>query len=162
MKTATNDKAISKEVTIHAPLNLVWHAWTISERVSEWFAPETVVELREGGAYELYFIPGNHTNMNTKGCKITKLINDKELSFTWKGPDPFEALMNKEDELTIVNVSFKSINDHSTKVVVEHIGFKDHEDWTEAINWHQMAWSGVLQSLKSALEKDEGNLCCQP
>src|SRR5690606_28762688 len=99
----------------------------ISERVSEWFAPEAVVELREGGAYELYFIPGNRTSMNTKGCKITKLINEKELHFTWKGPDEFEELMNKEDELTIVNVSFKSINDNSTKVIVEHIGFKDHE-----------------------------------
>jgi uncharacterized protein YndB with AHSA1/START domain len=43
------DKAI-KEMTINAPINLVWYAWTISKRVSEWFAPETVVEAREGGA----------------------------------------------------------------------------------------------------------------
>ncbi|WP_243356359.1 SRPBCC family protein [Bacillus litorisediminis] len=162
MTTTTNDKAIIKEVTINAPLNLVWYAWTISERVSEWFAPETVIEPREGGAYELYFIPGNSTGMNTKGCKITKLINEKELHFTWRGPDQFETLMNKENELTFVNVSFESINDNSTKVTVEHIGFKDNEDWIEAINWHQMAWSGVLDCLKSALEKGEGNLCCQP
>ena len=100
--------------------------------------------------------------MNTKGCKITKLINEKELHFTWKGPDEFEELMNKEDELTIVKVSFLSINDNFTKVVVEHSGLKDNEDWLEAINWHEMAWSGVLDSLKSALEKGEGNLCCQP
>ena len=161
MTISTNDKTIINEVTIHAPVDLVWYAWTIPERVSEWFAPETVVELKEGGAYELYFIPGNRTSMNTKGCKITKLINEKELHFTWKGPDQFEALMNKEDELTIVKVSFLSINDNFTKVVVEHSGLKDNEDWLEAINWHEMAWSGVLDSLKSALEKGEGNLCCQ-
>ncbi|WP_249928565.1 SRPBCC domain-containing protein [Bacillus sp. PK3-056] len=100
--------------------------------------------------------------MNTKDCKITKLINEKELHFTWKGPDQFETLMNNKNELTNVNVSFKSINEDSTKVIVKHIGFKDNEDWTEAINWHQMAWSGVLDSLKSALENGEGNLCCQP
>ncbi|MFB5089802.1 SRPBCC domain-containing protein, partial [Psychrobacillus sp. PGGUH221] len=34
--------------------------------------------------------------------------------------------------------------------------------WTDAFQWHQMAWSGVLSSLKSVLEKGEGNLCCQP
>ena len=162
MTTTTNDKAIIKEITINAPLNLVWYAWTISERVSEWFAPETVVEAKEGGAYELYFIPGNSIGMNTKGCKITKLINKKELHFTWKGPDQFEAVMNKENELTKVKVYFQSIDDDSTKVIVEHIGFKDNADWSEAINWHQTAWSGVLGSLKSALEMGEGNLCCQP
>lgn len=162
LKTTTNDKAIIKEVTIDAPLNLVWYAWTISERVSEWFAAETVVEAKEGGAYELYFIPGNRTGMNTKGCKITKLINEKELHFTWKGPDQFDTFMNNENELTTVKVSFSSINENTTKVIVEHIGFKNDEDWIEAINWHQMAWSGVLNSLKSALEKGEGNLCCHP
>jgi uncharacterized protein YndB with AHSA1/START domain len=100
--------------------------------------------------------------MNTKGCKITKLTNEKELHFTWKGPDQFETLMNKENELTNVHVSFITIDDDTTKVIVNHIGFKDNEDWIEAIIWHQMAWSGVLDSLKSALEKGEGNLCCQP
>jgi uncharacterized protein YndB with AHSA1/START domain len=163
LTTTTNDKVIIKEIIISAPLNLVWYAWTISERISEWFAPESVVEAKEGGAYELYFIPGNSKGMNTKGCKISKLINEKELHFTWKGPDQFEAIMNKENELTNVNVSFKSINDDSTKVIVKHIGFKENdEDWIEAINWHQMAWTRVLDSLKSALEKGKGNVCCQP
>lgn len=162
LKTETNDIAIIKEVTINAPLNLVWYAWTISERVSEWFAPEAVVDAKEGGNYELYFIPGNSTGMNTKGCKVTKLINESELHFTWKAPDQFETLMNNENDLTTVNVSFKSINESSTKVIIKHTGFKDNKDWVEAINWHQMAWSGVLDSLKSALEKGKGNLCCQP
>lgn len=100
--------------------------------------------------------------MNTKGCKITKFINEKELQFTWKGPDQFESFMNNENDLTTVNVSFTPIDEHSTKVVIQHTGFKDRDDWVEAINWHDMAWSGVLESLKSALEKGEGNICCQP
>jgi uncharacterized protein YndB with AHSA1/START domain len=158
----TNDKSVIKEVTINAPINLVWFAWTITERVLEWFAPEAVVEAKEGGAYELYFIPGNREGMNTNGCKITRLVNEQELHFTWKGPDQFDSLMNNERELTNVHVRFKSINTDTTKVIVEHIGFKDNEDWYEAINWHEMAWSGVLDSLKAALEKGEGNLCCQP
>lgn len=162
MTTVTNDKAIIKEITINVPLQLVWYAWTISDRVAEWFAPETVVEAKIGGAYELYFVPGNREGMNTNGCKITKLINEKELHFTWKGPDQFATLMNDENELTTVKVCFATIDSDSTKVIVEHVGFKDSEDWTEALNWHQMAWSGVLDSLKSALEKGEGNLCCQP
>lgn len=162
MPATTNDKAIIQESTIQAPINLVWYAWTISERVSEWFAPETVIDAKEGGAYELYFIPGNKTEMNTKGCKIIKLVDNKELQFTWKGPDQFQSIMNNEAELTIVNVSFEPVNSNSTRVVIVHSGFKDDDNWKEAFTWHEMAWSGVLKSLKSALEKGEGNLCCQP
>ncbi|MBS4189977.1 SRPBCC domain-containing protein [Bacillus sp. FJAT-49705] len=100
--------------------------------------------------------------MNTKGCKITRFVAEKELQFTWKGPDQFTDIMNHENELTKVTIHFETINEDSTKVIVEHSGFKDDERWLEAFNWHQMAWSGVLGSLKSALEKGEGNLCCQP
>ncbi|WP_207308605.1 SRPBCC family protein [Bacillus timonensis] len=162
MTITTNDRTIINKVTINAPLHLVWYAWTISERVSEWFAPEAFIEAIEGGAYELYFIPGNTNEMNTKECKIIKLVEEKELRFTWKGPDQFDSIMNSENELTTVNVSFEQVDTETTKVIVEHSGFKEDNIWKEAFEWHQMAWSGVLSSLKSALEKGEGSLCCQP
>lgn len=157
-----NERAVSIETTVHIPLNLVWHAWTISERVAEWFAPETVIEATLGGAYELYFVPGNKTGMNTKGCKIKKLVPKKELQFTWKGPDQFADLMNTEGHLTTVSVSFEALSDDTTHVSVYHSGFKQDQAWEEAYKWHQMAWSGVLSSLKSALESGKGDLCCQP
>ncbi|MGE8205566.1 SRPBCC family protein [Heyndrickxia sp. NPDC080065] len=161
MNTISKEKILTQEVTIHASLSLVWYAWTISERISEWFAPEAVVEPVEGGTYELYFLPGNREEMNTKGCKVTKLVQEKELYFTWKGPDQFKEIMN-QGELTAVKVIFESIDENSTRVLIKHEGFKDQADWIEAYNWHQLAWSQVLSSLKSALEKGEGNLCCQP
>src|SRR5690606_9049355 len=159
----TNDTAINKEITINVPINLVWLAWTISERDSEWFATESDIEAKEGGAYELYFIHGNRENMNTNGSIITKPVDETELHFNLKGQYQFEALMNNENGLTNVKVSFDSINEDSTKVILEHTGFSDDsEDWNEAIKWHEMAWSGVLDSLKSALESGKGNVCCQP
>lgn len=161
MNSISSEKHLTQEVMIQAPLSLVWYAWTISDRVSEWFAPESVVESVEGGAYELYFVPGNREDMNTKGCKITKLTEEKELHFTWKGPDQFAEIMNQGD-LTVVKVHFEAVEENTTRVRIEHSGFKDQNDWTEAYNWHQMAWSQVLSSLKSAIEKGEGNLCCQP
>ncbi|MGE6256895.1 SRPBCC family protein [Heyndrickxia sporothermodurans] len=161
MSTISKEKTVKQEVTIQAPVSLVWYAWTIPERISEWFAPQAVVELVEGGAFELYFIPGNQEEMNTKGCTITKLDQEKELHFTWKGPDQFASIMN-QGNLTVVRVLLEGITENSTRVTIEHNGFKDQEDWTKAYDWHQMAWSQVVSSLKSALEKGEGNLCCQP
>lgn len=161
MNTASHNQTLNKEVIIQAPLSLTWHAWTIADRVSVWFAPETVIVPEEGGAFELYFERGNTSGMNTRGCKITKLVPEQELHFTWKGPDPFADLMN-QDELTLVKVNFVKMDDETTKVMVEHSGFQTGDSWNEAFQWHQMAWSGVLSSLKSALEQGEGKLCCQP
>src|SRR5690606_19355479 len=158
METITSPKSITNAIEINSSLQLVWYAWTISERVSEWFAPEAIVETKEGGAYELYFIPGNQSEMNTRGCKIIKLINQKELKFTWKGPDQFAHFMNNENQLTTVSVHFEQINEQKTKVQIVHTRFLEDAHWNEALNWHQLAWTNVLQSLKSALEKGEGNL----
>lgn len=156
------EKTITNGITIAASIDLVWHAWTISERVSQWFAPMAVVEAQIGGAYELYFIPGNETSMNTKGCKITQLTKEEVLQFTWKGPDPFKEVMNEDGDLTIVTVTFEPNNEKGTKVSLEHSGFKDTEAWDNAFKWHEAAWNDVLSSLKSALENGEGILCCQP
>ncbi|MEW8972141.1 SRPBCC domain-containing protein [Mesobacillus jeotgali] len=153
---------VKQEIIINAPVELIWHAWTIPDRVALWFAPETNIEAKVGGAYELYFIPGNRTGMNTMGCKVLKLEPFKDLVFEWKAPDQFSSLMNEEEKLTIISVNFVRLEDNSTKVTTRHTGFKDGEEWTEAITWHEMAWSGVLKSLKNALETGKGDLCCQP
>lgn len=163
MQTSTdNSLAVKEEITINAAREFVWHAWTISERVAEWFAPEAVVEAKEGGAYELYFIPGNRSGMNTKDCKILSLIPEKELHFTWKGPDQFSDIMNVAGQLTTVSVYLEAVSENSTIVTIHHTGFGKGEKWQDALEWHIKAWTGVLSSLKSALEKGEGNLCCQP
>ncbi|WP_019240591.1 MULTISPECIES: SRPBCC family protein [Bacillus] len=162
MINTMNEKFIKSQVEINAPKGLVWLAWTVSERVSEWFAPESVIEAREGGSYELYFIPGNREEMNTKGCKVTKIDTNNELHFTWKAPDPFKSLMNNENNLTRVQVTFEELINGITKVTVHHIGFGKDDSWKEAFDWHVMAWSEVLNSLKEKIENGEGHLCCQP
>lgn len=162
MEEKTKEKAIVKEICIQAPRILIWHAWTRAERVSQWFAAEANIEIKVNGAYELYFVPGNKTGMNTKGCKVRKLIPQEQLHFTWKGPDQFASIMNNEESLTIVEVLFEEMNGEQTRITITHRGFKEEKVWAEAIAWHEMAWTGVLESLRSALEKGEGNLCCQP
>lgn len=153
---------VKNEVTVNLPIELVWHAWTISDRVAQWFSPEANIEAKVGGAYELYFVPGNKSGMNTKGCKILKMDHYKELVFEWKGPDQFSSLMNEAYPLTKVTVNFEKVSDDTTKVIVLHTGFKEGAAWNEAIQWHEMAWAGVLKSLKNALETGKGELCCQP
>lgn len=149
------------DIDVLSSNELVWAAWTIADRVKLWFAPDANVEAKLGGAFELFFIPGNHEQMNTKGCKITELVPMERLSFTWKGPDDFAGIMNNENSLTVVTVTLMNEN-KQTKVTIEHAGWGEGEEWEKAYQWHVMAWNQVASSLKSSIESGKGDLCCVP
>lgn len=151
---------IQKEMTIDAPSNLVWQAWTVSGRITQWFAPSAVIEPIVGGKFELYFNPENTDSMGTKGCKIISLIEGSLLEFEWKGPDLFAETMNTGSELTRVTVELSGVNNR-TNLVLKHEGWGETEEWNKAKEWHHMAWEQMLASLKSKLEAGTGNLCCQ-
>ncbi|MBY0087947.1 MULTISPECIES: SRPBCC family protein [Brevibacillus] len=152
---------LKAEIEVSSSIELVWWAWTRKERLVQWFAPDATIEPYLGGAYELYFHPANRDQMGTKGCIITHFEPKERLGFTWKGPDEFADTMNHEDALTYVLVTLSEAGG-KTQVLVEHFGWKEGEEWEKARGWHEMAWSHVLGSLKSALESGEGDLCCFP
>ncbi len=108
-----------------------------------WFAPTANIEA---GRYELYFIPGNTEQMNTKGCKIIELIDKDSLSFTWKGPNQFNDLMNTEDHLTEVQVKLEELDEQNTRIMIQHTGFQNNELWKEAIDWHKSLERRTKQS----------------
>ena len=56
-KMAAADKVLVLEVTVPAPLNAVWRAFTTSEGLSTWLTPGAVVDLKEGGEWTAHF-PG--------------------------------------------------------------------------------------------------------
>lgn len=151
---------LRQTIDIRAERELVWHAWTRADRITAWFAPEAVIEPVAGGAFELYFIPGNRESMNTRGCSVTRIEEPSLLAFTWRAPDQFEALMNGP-ERTAVTVRLDAHRD-GTNVSVEHVGFGLGAAWDEARAWHEAAWTQALESLRGALESGEGALCCAP
>lgn len=126
--------------------------------VSQWFAPTAIIEPCIGGKYELYFIPGNLKQMNTKGCKIIDLVERQKLMFTWKAPDSFAEIMNVEDNLTIIEITLEENETNLTKINLIHSGFSKTEDWNEALYWHDNAWTSVLSSLNQSLKKETVSL----
>ncbi|MFQ5838735.1 MAG: SRPBCC domain-containing protein [Thermoplasmata archaeon] len=149
-------KVIEVEVSISARRDMVWSAWTRSDIVASWFAPEANVEARVGGAFELFFDPSDHEHQCTKGCIFTLIEPEKRLGFTWRGPDQFERLMNTPTSATSVLVTLHA-EDGTTRVVVEHRGWGESEEWERARTWHERAWEEVLRSLKAHLEAKEGS-----
>jgi uncharacterized protein YndB with AHSA1/START domain len=146
-------EALRTVVSVRAPIDAVWSAWTSSERITAWFAPEANITAIPGGPFELFFDPDDHNHECTRGCVFTLVEPMHRLTFTWKGPSQFEELMNKADSLTSVIVSFEE-KGGATQVVLDHRGWGDGEGWAKAKEWHRKAWQEALESLKSELERD--------
>ena len=51
------ERSINFEITVNGSLEQVWNAWTTEEGVKSFFSPDCKVELKVGGAYEMYFAP---------------------------------------------------------------------------------------------------------
>ena len=136
------------EVKVVAPLGDVWEAWLDTDTIMKWFAPEAHIDPLLEGAYELFFDPKDHDHMSTKGCTITQLKPKELLGFSWKGPDQYAELMNEPTPSTHVKVEFRERNG-VTKLSLEHMGWGECEQWSEARKWHRRAWEGVLAQLKS-------------
>lgn len=54
-KTAGAEKVLVLEVTVPAPVNAVWEAFTTSAGLSTWLTSGAVVDLKEGGEWTAHF-----------------------------------------------------------------------------------------------------------
>ncbi len=54
---AAQERAVVKVVTVKAPVEAVWKAWTTTEGIKCFFAPDARIEARPGGPFEVYFNP---------------------------------------------------------------------------------------------------------
>ena len=81
------ERVIFGEVLVHADLKLVWDAWSTEAGVKSFFAPACKINLKPGGAYEMYFVtespPGSRGG---EGYTVIAIQPMEMLAFTWNAP----------------------------------------------------------------------------
>lgn len=138
---------LKQQIVVDANKDVVWQAWTNSERVSEWFAHDACIEAVEGGSYQISV----HSVNQSESCKILSIQPSYRLVFQWKVPEELEVFDKLKDFSTIVAVSLKEL-DNQTAVTLSHSGWGEGEEWLQAMEWHKHSWRKILASLKSFLE----------
>ena len=131
-----------------------FNMFTLNQLLESWLTEKAEVEPKIGGKYELYWEPENRENNSTIGCKITGIEEGKFISFDWKGPIQFKSFMNNADPLTHVIVLFSSdlYDKNKTTIYLFHTGWRKDEDWQEARNYFEKAWTKALQELKEKVK----------
>ena len=144
-------RAIRKSVTVNAPREAVFDAWTTVEGARTFFAPDARIELKPGGVYELYFnldeLPGDR---GSEGCKILAYRRPQFLVFSWNAPPEIPTLRKKRAK-TRVEIRLEESGD-KTEVTLTHSGWGKGADWDECFRYFEAAWDLVLSRLKASFE----------
>lgn len=126
-----------------------WQAWTAPERLTQWLCASANVDVRVGGAYELFWEPDRPEHNSTLGCRVLEVDRPRLLRFEWRGPDQFADVMNEQPFPTRVTVRIEP-DGAGARMTLEHEGWGDGDDWEAARAWHERVWAGAVDGLAQA------------
>ena len=148
--TVAQERAINEKITVKANLDDVWNAWTTTEGIKTFFAPDAKVELRVDGPFQVYINPFAEPGL--KGADDMRIIGFQEkkmLSFNWNAPP---SLPEARKQRTMVIVRFISRGDAITDVTLHHVGWGDGGEWDKAFDYFSKSWPNVLKNLQKRFD----------
>jgi uncharacterized protein YndB with AHSA1/START domain len=137
-------RAIRQEIELHAPVQRVWDAWTTPAGIEAFFAPACKVELRPGGAYEIYFdLDGAPGERGGEGNVILALEPPHLLSFTWNAPPSMPAIRRQRTHVMIELQAWPPGADR-TLFRFQHDGWGRGPEWEAAFHYFERAWKEIV------------------
>lgn len=145
------DDSISLEITIHAPIQKVWKAWTDPALILKWIGSDPKgkglkahMDVQPGGTFEICFRGSDqveHTcfGMYTEVKEFRKLI----FSWEWKSEPGIESLVIME----------LTPNDNDTIMQFEHTGVGNH-----SMHNYMDGWTKTFEKLQQFLNGKQSDL----
>ncbi len=146
------DNVIYKKIELPLNTKSAFEWFVLENKVTRWLCEKATIETKKGGKFELFWDSKNIKFDNTVGCKINIYDYGKVLGFNWKGPRKFNKFMNKIQPLTQVTIFFNSLEKDKTEIILIHSGWKNTEEWQDALKWFQLAWNESLRQLETVVE----------
>ena len=140
------ERRIVKEIVVKAAPEAVFKAWSTSEGVASFFAPEARIEARPDGPFEVYINPYAEPGM--KGADNMRVLGVQEnrmISFSWNAPP---NLPQARAQRTFVTVRMQPEGASETRVRLTHVGWGDGGEWDQAYTYFDRAWGNVLANLQ--------------
>ncbi len=143
-------RTIVKRAVVPASPAQVWALWTTSTGMASWLVPAAHIELRIGGAYELYFLEsGPKGAQGSEGCRVLAYLPERMLTVTWNAPPEH---VETRPQRTWVVLELEPLAE-GTRVTLTHLGWPasglaDPEGpWSKTYAYFDEAWGWVLDRL---------------
>jgi uncharacterized protein YndB with AHSA1/START domain len=151
--TATARPILLKEISVRAPLEAVWNAWTTAEGLA-YISSQSNIELRVGGAYEWFLAgePDDYGIHGSQGSHVLAFLPRKMLAFSWTFPPDIPELRYTNKRTQVV-VLFEEDSDGLVNIKLQALGWQEGEPWQRGWEYFDNAWGAVLTAMKQQLEK---------
>jgi uncharacterized protein YndB with AHSA1/START domain len=147
---AAQERVIQKQVVVKADVGATWQAWTTTEGIRTFFAPDGRIEARPLGPYEIYFNPYAKPGLKGADDMIVLAVQEKKMiAFTWNAPP---SLPQVRGHRTHVAVRLRPVGDSETEVRITHSGWGEGGEWDQAYDYFGKAWDHVLGNLRKRFE----------
>jgi uncharacterized protein YndB with AHSA1/START domain len=141
---------ISANRWLHAPISLVFRAFTEPHLLERWFCPSPDVALQVercnpqvGGDYRfVFYFPGGRAVPVVGEYRIVEPPHRLVFTWTWEAPDPWAGVV------TLVSVNLTEC-DGGTSVEVRHAQMEAGE----MTDMHQSGWTATLARLDETLHR---------
>jgi uncharacterized protein YndB with AHSA1/START domain len=136
------ERQIKVSVDVSATPEQVWRLWTSDEGVRSFFAPDSRIEPRVDGAYEIFFNPAaSPGEKGADGMRVLALEPPRRLAFTWNAPATMPAVRSQR---TVVSIEISPLDAARTRVTLRHQGWGTGPEWDRAIEYFEQAWNGFV------------------
>jgi uncharacterized protein YndB with AHSA1/START domain len=146
IKTESTD-AVIVERTLNAPVARVWQALTDVDQMREWYFD--LKEFKPQVGFEFEFIVEHEGNSYHHLCRITEVIPQKKIAYTWRYKG------EPGDSLVTIDLSPES---NKTKLRLTHEGLETFPKTPAyARKNFEAGWTAIADELKKLVE--EQNVC---
>ncbi len=130
------------QIDLDAPIQQVWNAWTTQEGLISFFAPAVNLDLRPGGAYEIFFNPNNPPGTRgAEGMTVLAFQAPNFLAFTWNAPPTLDKV---RDHLSHVSIRLEALNEKQTRLDFKEDGFGEGGQWEQRVDYFLDAWGAIV------------------
>lgn len=137
--TRAPEKRLDFEVVVPASRAEVWKAFTTSEGMKSWIAPEDRVELQVGGDWKVGF-----KGSQPGGGNVLAWLPQEMLAVNAMAPEWFPTVRK---ERTIAVFQFDAVDERQTRVRLSQIGWKNGEEWDKAFEYLSKGNAQLLNAL---------------
>jgi len=153
--TKTPELVLIQELTLKAPIDSVWNAYTTKKGWENWAVPLAEVDLKVGGYIKTnYNEQGKIGDTTTIVTHIINYVPKRLLTLQAEITDNFPEFM-KDDAKDFFNVIyFDELENGHTNIKSFGIGYKNNPKYLSLMNYFIPANEKLLMNLILYLEKD--------
>jgi uncharacterized protein YndB with AHSA1/START domain len=146
-----NERILELTAEIEATPAEVFRMWTTEENVVQFFPEAAKIELKPGGAYEMYFsLEEPEGQRGSEGCTVIEFEEARHLAFTWNFPPSIPAIRNEQ---TRVDITLTPLGEKRTRLELLQSGWRCGPEWNKGYDYFDKAWRWVLNNLKEHFSK---------